>query len=179
MLIPNFSFAPVLNKLKQFSLWLFSLLSLFGCQAGNITVEEIADKRVGKTVSLVGKVVHVAPFLDNSAYQLEDSTGKIWVVTTEAPPSLDEQIEVKGKIQYQSLPFDDRELGDFYLVELEQTYHQILQPIPPQVCHLQPEDLHLSITRLMPTPKPIPMQISKPMQMSIPTQTTSKPMAIL
>ena len=128
MLIPNLSFASVLNKLKQVSLGIFSLLSLFGCRTSPIAVEDIANKQVGKTVSLTGKVIHIAPFLERSAYQLEDSTGKIWVVTTQDPPQLDRQIEIKGKIKYQSLPFGDRELGDFYLIELEQTLPEVPEP---------------------------------------------------
>lgn len=127
MLIPNLSFAPVLNKLKQISLGIISLLSLFGCRTSSITVEDIAANQVGKTVSLQGRVVHVAPFLGNSAYQLEDSTGKIWVVTTQEPPK-PARVEIKGKIKYQSLPFGDQELGDFYLVELEQTLPQTPEP---------------------------------------------------
>lgn len=124
MLILNLSFIPVLNKLKQISLWGIPILILFGCRTSLIAIENIPDKKVGKTFYLQGKVVHQAPFLGNSAYQLEDSTGKIWVVTTQNPPQLDRQIQIKGKIQYQSLPFADRELGDFYLVELEQTLPQ-------------------------------------------------------
>jgi len=120
MFSPNLSFTPVLNKLKQISLWSIPILSLCGCRASLIAVEEIAAKKVNKTVSLQGKVVHLAPFLDNSAYQLEDSTGKIWVVTTQNPPQLSQQIEIKGKVKFQSLPFAEQELGDFYIVELEQ-----------------------------------------------------------
>ena len=128
MLIPNLSFTLVLNKLKQISLGSTLILSLFGCRTPLITVENIAAKKVNKTVYLQGKVVHIAPFLDNSAYQLEDSTGKIWVVTTENPPQLGKQIEVKGKIKYQSLPFAEQELGDFYVVELEPALPQTSEP---------------------------------------------------
>ena len=123
MLIPNLSFTPVLNKLKQI-IWVTPILILFGCRTSSIAIEDIAERKVGKTFYLQGKVIHQAPFLDNSAYQLEDSTGKIWVVTTQNPPPLDRQVQIKGKIQYQSLPFSERELGDFYLIELEQ--------IPPE-----------------------------------------------
>ena len=124
----NFSFAPVSNKLKQISLVVISLLSLIGCRVTPLAVEDLAKKKVGKTVALQGKVVHIAPFLDNSAYQLEDGTGKIWVVTTQEPPPLNRQVEIRGKIKYQSLPFAERELGDFYLVELEQILPQTSEP---------------------------------------------------
>ena len=128
MLNPNLSFTLLLNKLKQISLWATLILSLFGCRTASIAIEDIAAKKVDKTFYLQGKVVHLAPFLGNSAYQLEDSTGKIWVVTTQNPPSLNQQIEIKGKIKYQSLPFAEQELGDFYLVELEQILPQTSEP---------------------------------------------------
>ena len=105
---------------RHISLWIILLSCLFGCQAPVITVEQISAKKVGKTVYLTGKIVRQAPFLGNAAYQLKDSTGKIWVVTTQEIPSSQQQINIKGKIQYQSLPFAEQELGDFYIVEIEQ-----------------------------------------------------------
>ncbi|MBW4536205.1 MAG: hypothetical protein KME09_19900 [Pleurocapsa minor HA4230-MV1] len=93
------------------------LASLVGCRTPVITIKESPEK-VGKTVYLTGKVVRLAPFLGNAAYQIEDATGKIWVVTTQIPQS-NQQINIKGKVEYQSLPIAEQELGDFYLVELE------------------------------------------------------------
>ena len=65
-------------------------------------------------------ILQLAPFVNNAAYQVEDTTGKIWVVTNNAPPKLGQNISIKSKIEYQSLPFAEEELGDFYLLELEQ-----------------------------------------------------------
>jgi hypothetical protein len=111
------------SKLRQISFWailLLVLLGLFGCRSSLIMIEEVSPQKVGKTVYLTGKVVHLAPFIGNGAYQMEDETGKIWVVTTQTLPQWNQQIKIKGKIEYQSLPFAQQELGDFYLVELEQ-----------------------------------------------------------
>lgn len=120
MLISHLRFKSVFAFFQQISLGVILLTSLGGCRTPLITVEEITPKKMGKTVYLKGKVVHQAPFLDNAAYQLEDGTGKIWVVTTQAIPQFNQQISIKGKIEYQSLPFAKQELGEFYLVELEQ-----------------------------------------------------------
>ncbi|MCC0177458.1 hypothetical protein I4641_10765 [Waterburya agarophytonicola K14] len=120
MLVSHFRFEPVLNKLKYISLWGILLSSLVGCKPPHISIEQISPKKIGKIVYLTGKVVHLAPFVDNTAYQIEDITGKIWIITTQQAPKLGQKISIKGKIEYQSLPFADRELGDFYLVELEQ-----------------------------------------------------------
>ena len=120
MLISNLRFRPVVDRLKQVSLWIILLGGLFGCRPPSISVEDISQKRVGKTVYLTGKVVQIAPFVDNAAYQLQDATGKTWVVTAQNPPAFGQQVNIKGKIKYQSLPFVEQELGDFYVVELEQ-----------------------------------------------------------
>ncbi|MEM6613280.1 MAG: hypothetical protein AAF652_13690 [Cyanobacteria bacterium P01_C01_bin.72] len=120
MLISNLKFGSVLNQLKAIGLAIALAAGLLGCQTPLIVVEEISPKKVNQIVYLTGKVVHQAPFLDNAAYQLEDDTGKVWVVTTQNLPRLHQKINIKGKIQYQSLPFAQQELGDFYVVELEQ-----------------------------------------------------------
>jgi hypothetical protein len=117
MLISHSRFRSFFVRFKQISLGVTLLASLVGCRTPVITVKESPEK-VGKTVYLTGKVVRLAPFLDNAAYQIEDATGKIWVVTTQLPQS-NQQINIKGKVEYQSLPIAKQELGDFYLVELE------------------------------------------------------------
>ena len=109
-----------LDKLKYPSLWWIILSSLIACQAPSTTIQEISTQKTGKSINLKGKVTHIAPFVANAAYQLEDPTGKVWVVTEQNLPQLGQQINIIGKIEYQSLPFAEQELGDFYIVELEQ-----------------------------------------------------------
>lgn len=118
MLISHLRFSSLFVRLRQISLGVTLLASLVGCQAPLITIKE-SPKKVDQTVYLTGKVVHLAPFLGNGAYQIEDVTGKIWVVTTQTLPQLNQQLNLKGKIKYQSLPLAKQELGDFYLIELE------------------------------------------------------------
>ena len=127
MLIISLKFRPISNKLKYLSLWGILWGILAACQPSQISIEQISEKKVGKTVYLTGKVIHLAPFVDNSAYQLEDSTGKIWVVTTDKPPTINKTINIKGKIEYQSLPFAEGDLGDFYLIEQEKIDPQDLK----------------------------------------------------
>lgn len=119
MLISHSRWVLVTNKLKYISLWAIAF-SLAGCQTPSISVADISPKKIGRTVYLTGRVVQIAPLIDNAAYQLQDNTGKVWVVTSHNSPQLDRQIKIEGKIEYQSLPFAERELGDFYIIELEQ-----------------------------------------------------------
>ncbi|MGD1921516.1 MAG: hypothetical protein ACFCAD_23065 [Pleurocapsa sp.] len=128
MLVSHEKFKPVLSMLKYISLWGILLSSLIGCEPSQIYIEQISARKEGKTVNLTGKVVHLAPFVDNSAYQIEDLTGRAWVVTTKKPPKIGQQISIQGKIEYQSLPFAEQELGDFYIVELKQLELAIAEP---------------------------------------------------
>lgn len=72
------------------------------------------------TVYLEGQVRKRVPFLDSSAYLLEDDTGNIWVVTTATPPNEGEPVVIKGQVKYQSIPISGKELGEVYILEQKQ-----------------------------------------------------------
>ncbi len=108
------------SKLFYIGIMAIAVASLVGCQPSEIHIIDVEKKKSGKTVHLTGKVTHLAPFIDNAAYKLQDDTGSVWVVTSQTPPTLNTIVSIKGKIQYQSLPFAETELGDFYVIELEQ-----------------------------------------------------------
>jgi hypothetical protein len=112
-------FVEVFVRSHRIALWIALLATLVGCRSPLITVKAVSPQKVGKTVYLTGKVLHLAPFLGNGAYQLEDGTGKIWVVTTQTLPQKNQRINLKGKIAYQSLSLAEQEFGESYLVELE------------------------------------------------------------
>lgn len=95
------------------------LTSLTSCGTPEITVGEISQQENGRMVYLTGKVTQSAPFIGNSAYQLNDTTGTVWVVTQQKPPELNRDLAIKGEIHYQSLSLEQREFGDFYIIELE------------------------------------------------------------
>lgn len=120
MLISSLRFRPIANKFTKIISRTTLLVSLVGCRSSLTSVAEVSQQKIDKTVSLTGKVVHVSPLIDRAAYQIEDATGKIWVVTTQNLPELGQPISIKGQIKYQSLPFAEQELGELYLVELEQ-----------------------------------------------------------
>lgn len=95
------------------------LCSSVSCGVSEISIEDISSKKVGKTVYLTGEVVHLAPLLDRTAYQLEDDTGTAWIITSTEPPERGQEIYIKGKVEHKSLPFERQELGSFYAIELE------------------------------------------------------------
>lgn len=124
MLISSLRFRPAINKLKRtisgVTLGVTLSVSLISCQASLVSIDRISQRKINKTVQLTGKVVQIAPFVEHAAYQIEDVTGKIWVVTTQNPPKIGEPVSIRGQVKYQSLPFAEQDLGELYLVELEQ-----------------------------------------------------------
>ncbi len=108
------------SKLSYMVAIAIAAIGLTGCQPSQINIINVEKQKSGKVVYLTGKVTNLAPFVNNAAYQLQDDTGSVWVVTSQTPPKLNSNISIKGKIQYQSLPLAETELGDFYIIELQQ-----------------------------------------------------------
>ena len=118
---------------QPFFLLLFSFtvgaISLGGCglplpidspMVSTTPIGRIENLKEGRGVYLQGTIAQTAPFLDNGAYQLQDETGAIWVVTPRELPPLGEDMRVKGTVRYHSIPIGDREFGEFYIEEKKQ-----------------------------------------------------------
>ncbi|MGV0025500.1 hypothetical protein [Phormidesmis priestleyi] len=81
---------------------------------GTTKISEIQKGKTNYTVRLQGKIVAQAPLLGQRAFELQDATGKIWVVTKEKLPVATE-VKVTGKVRYQSILLEGRESGTVYL----------------------------------------------------------------
>lgn len=67
------------------------------------------------TVRLQGKVAAIVPLVDWQAYQLEDPTGKIWVLTNQANVQLADQVIVQGILRFHSIPVAGQDFGEAYV----------------------------------------------------------------
>ena len=85
----------------------------------NVTpIREIKPKQDNQAVVYIqGKVEKQAPLVKRWAYQINDSTGKIWVVTNQSGLQEESQMVVKGKIRYRSIPLAGKDFGEVYLEE--------------------------------------------------------------
>lgn len=90
-----------------------------GDRAGNVTkIGDLKPKQNASTqVYLQGKVIDQAPFLKAGAYQIQDATGKIWIVTNQTLPNVGDTIVIKGKLEFKSIPLGGQELGEVYVEE--------------------------------------------------------------
>lgn len=82
-------------------------------------IENLSQQNQNTTVYVRGTVGDRAPFLGTGAYQLQDETGKVWVLTDDILPQTGEEVTIKGQLEYQSIPVRQYELGELYLLELQ------------------------------------------------------------
>ncbi|GAB4228013.1 MAG: hypothetical protein Kow0049_08700 [Stanieria sp.] len=112
-----------LNKLLILGIFLTTGLGLGGCQQLTqtpVAIAKIAQKQIGAKVYLQGKVLQQAPFLGSGAYQLQDATGSVWIVTNHNLPQPGEQILIQGEIQADKIFIAQQVLNEIYIVELKQ-----------------------------------------------------------
>ena len=123
----------ILSK-RPSQLGLFSLLlgGLLGC--GQLTIssfalpglasvtpiEQLQQQPKQRIVYLQGKVSDRAPFVGSGAYQLQDSTGTIWVFSEQSLPQPGTEILIKGQLNYASIPVGEQDLGEVYVIQLQQ-----------------------------------------------------------
>ena len=97
-------------------------------QSSNVDVTNIGDIQKNRdaysTVYLKGKVTSVALFVGSGAYELQDATGSIWVITTQTLPAKGDEVLIKSLVQYKSIPIGGKDLGEVYVQEQEQMERQ-------------------------------------------------------
>lgn len=77
---------------------------------------EITKQKESSTVYISGKVLQTVPLLQKGAYQIQDSTGIIWILTHAELPEKGTDISLKGKVKFEPLDFSGSEQ---YLLEQE------------------------------------------------------------
>ena len=71
-------------------------------------------------VYLQGKVVKQVPLLGQRVYQLQDTTSTIWVLTNQSTPQTRDEVLIKARVLYQSIPLAGKEFGEVYVEQQEQ-----------------------------------------------------------
>ncbi|NJL82367.1 MAG: hypothetical protein HC890_04305 [Chloroflexaceae bacterium] len=71
-------------------------------------------------VQLAGTVGDRAPFLGSGAYQLQDETGSLWVVSsTKALPEPGERLVIEAQIKYAKITVENQDFSELYGVEVK------------------------------------------------------------
>ena len=66
-------------------------------------------------VAVQGKVGQQAAIVGGTVYELQDSSGSIWVLSRRAAPKTGEEISIRGILRYQSIPLNGKEQGSLYV----------------------------------------------------------------
>ncbi len=80
-----------------------------------IAIQDIQSAGKDTIVTVKGTVGDHAPLLGGTVYELQDATGKIWVLTKGQAPEKGQEIVVKGALRYKSIPIAGKDQGSIYL----------------------------------------------------------------
>jgi hypothetical protein len=78
------------------------VFALSGCFSVSISdIKDNPQKYSGKQVLIKGEVTETlsVPFLQEGMYQINDGTGKIWVISQARVPARGEDVTVKGEVK--------------------------------------------------------------------------------
>lgn len=100
------------KKLGLSSLILIGTLILTACPQQETISKINADpgRYRNKEVGIAGNVTDSYGVLGNGAYELDDGTGRIWVVTTRGVPTRGSRVGAKGKV-YTGFSWAGRSFG--------------------------------------------------------------------
>ena len=95
------------------------LIGLSSCAApsfGETTkISAIQRQNTDAMVFLSGKVTTRAPLLGQQAYEIQDETGTIWILTKSKAPDSGMAVQVRGKVRYQSILLAGKDQGSVYI----------------------------------------------------------------
>ncbi|MBW4637362.1 MAG: DNA-binding protein [Gloeocapsa sp. UFS-A4-WI-NPMV-4B04] len=115
----------IVGGLVCVSLVKFGVSSIDFMYGTNITnISDIKPQQDNNaTVYLQGKVAHHVPLLGWQMYQLQDPSGKIWVLTDQKDLQLNDKVLIKGNVHYQSIPLAGKDFGEAYVRQQQQLEH--------------------------------------------------------
>jgi hypothetical protein len=133
--------AMISQKVRRLQYSLFSLflgIGLIGCNSSEnlnvalsnptgVQIGQLQQQGASKVVYLKGKVGDRAPFLGSGAYQLQDNTGTVWVITQGKLPAQGDIVAIKGEAKYETISIGEQKSQEFYILELEQIERQSSQ----------------------------------------------------
>ncbi|MBD2329506.1 hypothetical protein [Alkalinema sp. FACHB-956] len=96
---------------------------LMGCQSLPTTpINQISHARstsqspASGAVKISGQVISIAPMVGQVAYEVQDATGRIWVLSRQLPPPQpNSMVTVTGTVQATSIVINGEDLGEVYL----------------------------------------------------------------
>jgi hypothetical protein len=92
-------------------------LVLTSC-APTVEISSLTPQSANQSVQVTGKVITIAPMLNQVAYELEDKNGNsIWILTRKTPPKVESEVTASGTVKFDSIAQDNLEIAQIYIEE--------------------------------------------------------------
>jgi len=97
-----------------------SLLGLVACESKFTPIAEAKRRSTSQNAIYVEGIVRDrVPLLKRGAYQLQDKTGTIWVITQQSLPESGQALKIQAKIKSKSIVLHKQLSQKVYLQEVE------------------------------------------------------------
>lgn len=98
-----------------------------------IDIAALSSANLGANIYVKGKVTQSAPFLTSGGYEIQDPTGRIWVITQRSLPKIGEEVVIAGQLNFHDLQVQQSNFGELFIQET-----QTLDPAQVQVNSVAP-----------------------------------------
>jgi hypothetical protein len=80
-----------------------------------VKANQVSQKR-DRIVQVQGKIKAQAPLMAGKrAYEVQDETGSVWVVSDRAVPATGSQVSVQGKVKFQKIEIGGKDQSSVYI----------------------------------------------------------------
>jgi hypothetical protein len=91
----------------------------FGKPASSIPTTPVSALQsapaTNSTIYVKGSVGAIVPLLEGTVYELQDATGKVWILTKQPPPKPGEEVTIQGTVRYKPITINGKEQGSIYI----------------------------------------------------------------
>lgn len=86
----------------------------------NVTpIDQASSSQSEAPVLLQGQVQQQIPLLNQWLYEIQDDSGRIWVLTETSPPPSGSVVRIRSQIRYEQVLMQGNDIGEYYAEELE------------------------------------------------------------
>ena len=80
-------------------------------------IDTLTQERADATVTISGTVTQRAALLDGWLYQVRDDSSRLWVLTQDSDPEVDQTVIVEGVVRHKPIMVENIDAGGIYLEE--------------------------------------------------------------
>ena len=92
------------------------VLMLTSC-APAVEISTLSPQSVNQSVTVTGKVVTIAPMLNQVVYEMTEKDQSIWILSRKTAPKLGSVVTVSGTVRFESIAPDSVEIAHLYIEE--------------------------------------------------------------